>query len=71
MDIPKTLGVTRRCISCRTYGSRIPDEKVKKQLRAFFKENLRDPFDNALGVERIDTTEAERVERPSILAFPR
>jgi nitroreductase len=66
MDIPSPMEAIRRRVSCRSYDGRVPDEMVKKQLRAFFKENICGPFGNVLRFELIDLMEAQRAELKSL-----
>jgi len=66
MDIPSTLDTIRKRVSCRSFDGRPPDDRKKERLRAFFRENTRGPFGNALRFELIDLTEAERAELKSL-----
>ena len=66
MDIPSTVETIRKRVSCRSFDGRPPDDRKKERLRAFFRENTRGPFGNALRFELIDLTEAERAELKSL-----
>jgi hypothetical protein len=66
MSAPTFTDAIRNRISSRTYDGRVPDEKTKEQLRAFFRENTRGPFGNALRFDLIDLTDAERAELKSL-----
>ncbi len=62
MDIPSPVATMRKRNSCRSFDGRPLDGRDKERLRAFFRENIRGPFGNALRFELIDLTEAERAE---------
>jgi len=69
MTIPSALDVIRRRVSCRSFDGRPLDDREKERLRAFFRENTRGPFGNALRFELIDLTEAERAELKSLGSY--
>jgi len=66
MSTATLAGAIRNRVSCRTYDGRVPDEKKKERLRAFFRENTSGPFGNPLRFALIDLTEAERAEAKSL-----
>jgi hypothetical protein len=66
MEIKSPIETIRQRISCRSYDGRSLDDNMKEKLRAFFRENTRGPFGNALRFELIDLTEAERAELKSL-----
>lgn len=66
MDIPSPIDTIRKRISCRSFDGRPLDDRQKERLRAFFRQNTRGPFGNALRFELIDLTEAERAELKSL-----
>ena len=66
MDIQSPIDTMQRRVSCRTYDGRPLDDRTKERLRAFFRENTRGPFGNALRFDLIDLTEAERAELKSL-----
>lgn len=66
MNIPSPVETIRQRISCRTYDGRPLDDETKVQLRAYFRENTRGPFGNALRFDLIDLTQAERSELKSL-----
>jgi len=66
MDIPSPIETIKKRVSCRSYDGRPLDNNLKERLRAFFRENTRGPFGNALRFELIDLTEAERAELKSL-----
>jgi nitroreductase len=66
MTIPSALDVIRRRVSCRSFDGRPLDNNMKERLRAFFRQNTRGPFGNALRFELIDLTETERAELKSL-----
>jgi len=66
MDIPSPIETIKKRVSCRSYDGRPLDNNLKERLRAFFRENTRGPFGNALRFELVDLTEAERAELKSL-----
>ena len=66
MEIKSPIETIRQRISCRSFDGRPLDDRTREQLRAFFRENTRGPFGNALRFELIDLTEMERAELKSL-----
>ena len=66
MDIPSPIETIKKRVSCRSFDGRPLDNKMEERLRAFFRENTRGPFGNALRFELIDLTETERAELKSL-----
>lgn len=66
MNIPAAIETMRRRVSCRTYDGTAPGDKMKDELRAFFRENTRGPFGNTLRFDLVDLTEADRAELKSL-----
>jgi hypothetical protein len=66
MDIQSPIETIQKRISCRTYDGRPLDDRTKERLLAFFRENTRGPFGNALRFDLIDLTEAERAKLKSL-----